>query len=193
MENRNKRPLPAESEILSPPEKIAKIAGDQKEELEKTLRQKIRNLQQKLRRFKEKVKSISEVIKVLQKKLVIYSSEAEALHSEFDDMQLQLLYNFKNNLKASPSARRYLDEIKEFSITLHCYSPKAYEYNRSIVRLPNKSLIRKWSSKCACEPGFIGQAFTSLSTINDKDCCLIIYAMSTQKQTLWNSGKDQYS
>ena len=93
---------------------MAKTAGDQGEELEKTLGHKIRNLQQKLRRSKQKVKSISELIKVLQEKLVINSSEAEALHSEFDNMQLQFLYNFKNNLKASPSGRTYSDEIKSF-------------------------------------------------------------------------------
>ena len=78
-------------------------------------------------------------------------------------------------------------------ITLHYYSPKAYEYIRSIVPLPNKSLIRKSSSKCACEPGFTKEAFASLSTANDKDYCLIIDAMAIRKQTIWNSEKDQYS
>ena len=62
------------------------------------------------------MKSISEVTEVLQEKLVINSSKAEALHSEFDNMQLQFLYNFKINLSASPSARRYSDEIKELSL-----------------------------------------------------------------------------
>ena len=64
-------------------------ARDKREELEKTLTQKISNLQQKLHRSKQKVKFISEVTEVLQEKLVINSSKAEALHSEFDDMQLQ--------------------------------------------------------------------------------------------------------
>ena len=169
LENRKRRPLPEQTENLSPPEKIAKTTEDQREELEKTLRQKIHNLQQKLRHSKQKVKSISEVIRVLREKHVINSSVAEALHSEFDNIQLQFLYNFKNNLNASPSARRYSDELKEFSITLHYYSPKAYEYIRSIVPLPNRSLIKKWSSKCACKSGFIEEAFALLSATNDKD------------------------
>ncbi len=199
LKNPHKRPLPpTELENLSPPVKMTKTAEEERNELEKKLRQKIRNLQQKLRRSKQKVESMSEVIKVLQDKLVINSSEAEALHSEFDNIHLQFLHNFKDNHKASPSGRRYSDEIKEFAITLHYYSPKAYEYIRSIVPLPNKSLIRKWSATFACEPGFIEEAFNSLSTKitttpSDKDSCLVIDGMSIRKQTLWNAQKDQYS
>ena len=47
LENRKKRPLPEETDNLSPREKIAKTTEDQREELEKPLRQKISNLQQK--------------------------------------------------------------------------------------------------------------------------------------------------
>ena len=159
LKNPHKRPLPpTELENLSPPEKKTKTAEEERNETK--LRQIIRNLQQKLRRSKQKVESMSEVIKVLQDKLVINSSEAEALHSKFDNIHLQFLHNFKDNHKASPSGRRYSDEIKEFAITLHYYSPKAYEYIRSIVPLPNKSLIRKWSATFACEPGFIEEALT---------------------------------
>ena len=69
---------------------------------------------------------------------------------------------------------------------------------RSIIPLPNPSLIRKWSSSIKCEPGFFREAFASLShgvrsSPDKKDCCLIIDAMSIRKQTIWNQEKDQYS
>ena len=69
---------------------------------------------------------------------------------------------------------------------------------RSIVPLPHPSLVRKWSSSFKCELGFIDEAFTSISdkvtsSPNDKDCCLIIDAMSIRKQNLWDPEKDQYS
>ena len=92
----------------------------------------------------------------------------------------------------------YSDEITEFALTLYFYSPKAYKYVRPIIPLPNPSLNRKWSSSFKCEPGFIKEAFKSLSQevarspIN-KDCCLVIDAMSIRKQTLWNPEKDLYS
>jgi hypothetical protein len=201
LEHSNKRPLPPTShDETSPAEKVRRTAPaeEKRDELEKKLRQKIRNLQQQLRRTKQKANTMDEVIKTLQEKLVISSKEAEALHSTFENTHLEFLYNFKENLKSKPSGRRYSDEIKEFALTLYFYSPKAYKYVRSIIPLPNPSLIRKWSSSFKCEPGFIKEAFKSLSQeiahspIN-KDCCLVIDAMSIRKQTLWNPEKDQYS
>ena len=129
---------------------------------------------------------------------MISEREAEALHSTFENTHLEFLYNFKEHLTATPSSRRYSDGIKEFTLTLYFYSTKAYKYVHSILPLPNPSLIRKWSPSLKCDPGFIKEAFKSLSQeiarspIN-KDCCLVIDAMSVRKQTLWNPEKDQYS
>ena len=49
-----------------------------------------------------------------------------------------------------------------------------------------------------CDPGFIKDAFQSLSnevaaSPNSRDCCLVIDAMSIRKQTIWNPEDDQYS
>ena len=64
--------------------------------------------------------------------------------------------------------------------------------------MPNQSLIKKWSSSFKSEPGFMVEAFTSLSDMIsaspiNKDCCLIIDAMSIQKQILSDAENDQYS
>jgi hypothetical protein len=50
--------------------------------------------------------------------------------------------------------------------------------------------MRKWSSILECEPGFIKESFASIQKEamqgpEKKDCCIIIDAMSTRKQTLW--------
>ena len=197
----NKRPIPpTDVENLSPPQKIAKTASaeEKRDELQTKLRQKIRNLQQQLRRSKQKVKSMNEVIKVLEEKSLITSKEAEGLQSTVENKHLQFLYNFNKNLKAAPSGRRYPDEVKELALTLYFYSPRAYKYVRSIIPLPNQSLIKKWSSSFKCEPGFIEEAFTSLSDMIsgspvNKDCCLVLDAMSIRKQTLWDAENDRYS
>jgi len=196
----NKRPASSTNfDNPEPPAKIAKMTPEEKrDELHHKLEKKIRNLQQQLRRTKQRAKTMSEVIKILQEKLIINSKEAESLQNTFESTHLDFLYNFKNNLGAKPSGRRYTDEIKEFALTLYYYSPKAYKYVRSIVPLPNPSLIKKWSASFKCEPGFVEEAFTSLSkeithTPSNKDCCLVIDAMSIRKQTIWNPQKDQYS
>ena len=141
---------------------------------------------------------MSDVINSLEQNLIVKSDIADRLHASFDKLQLSIFNNAKNNTTTSPCGRRYTEDIKEFSLTLYFYSPKAYEYVRSIIPLPNPSLIRKWSSSVDCEPGFLQEAFQSLQseaekTPSKKDCCLIIDGMSIKKQTLWDPKKEQYS
>ena len=120
---------------------------------------------------------------MLEEKSLITSKEAEGLQSTVENKHLQFLYKFNKNLKVAPSGRRYPDEVKELALTLYFYSLRAYKYVRSIIPLPNQSLIKKWSSSFKCEPGFIEEAFTSLSDMIsaspvNKDCCLVLDAMS---------------
>ncbi|CAB4002853.1 THAP domain-containing 9, partial, partial [Paramuricea clavata] len=139
-------------------------SSDERDELHTKIQQKnTYTLQQKLRRTKKKMNTMHEVIQFLEEKLVLNSKESEALLSTLNNTQLKFLYNFQDNIKSAPTARRYSDEIKEFALTLYFYSPRAYKYVRSLVPLPNPSLIRKWSSSFKCAPGFIDEAFTSLS------------------------------
>ena len=138
------------------------------------------------------------MINNLQENLEIKTEIADRLHKSFDKLQLSIFYNSKNNTMTPPCGRRYTDDIKEFSLTLYYYSPKAYEYVRSIIPLPNPSLIRKWSSAVNCEPGFLDEAFQSLKVDVEenperKDCSLIIDAMSIRKQTLLEPNKEHYS
>jgi hypothetical protein len=103
----------------------------------------------------------------------------------------------KEDLNTVPSAQRYTDEIKEFALTIYFYSPRAHHYIRSIIALPNPSLVRKWSASRKCEPGFFKEAFESLTqhVANSpikKGCCLVIDIMSIHSQTVWNPQSDKY-
>ena len=94
--------------------------------------------------------------------------------------------------------RRYSDIVKEFAVTIHYYSSKAYEYVRSILILLLPSLNRKWSGTLKYEAGFINESLEALrkeSSINHEksDCCLVIDALSTRKQMLWDNQKDSLS
>ncbi|CAB3990328.1 THAP domain-containing 9 [Paramuricea clavata] len=111
---------------------------------------------------------MSDIIKNLQNYLIIKTEIADRLHKSFDKLQLSIFHNAKNNTLTSPCGRRYTDDIKEFSLTLYYYSPKAYEHVRSVIPLPNPSLIRKWSSSVNCEPGFLDEAFQSLKVDAEK-------------------------
>ena len=170
---------------------------EEEPDLKQRLRQKIKNLQQKLRRSKKKLENMASLISHLQEKFVISSEQAGILHAAFDNLQFSLFKNTKNNVTSAPSARRYDDQVKEFALTLYYYSAKAYKYVRSIIPLPNPSLLRKWSSSVNCEPGFSREAFTALEREVSRedikrDCCLIIDAMAIRKQTIWEPKNDRY-
>ena len=166
--------------------------------LQESLKRKIRSLQQQLSRKKTKQQTMCDVIQELEQKQIIKEDDAEVMHSKFDGVQLTIFRDAKNNISRAPRGRRYSDPVKEFSTTLHYYSPVAYQYVRSIPPLPNPSLISKWSSVLECDPGFVKEAVDSLgkeasSCPEKKDCFLIIDAMSTKKQQcLWDPKQDKY-
>jgi hypothetical protein len=93
---------------------------------------------------------MGDIIQELQKKLLLCQDDAELLSAKFDGVQLANFRDTKNNASCYPCGRRYVDVVKEFATTLNYYSPKAYEYVRSIIPLPHPSLIRKWSSVVEC-------------------------------------------
>ena len=170
----------------------------EKPDLQDKLKRKIRCLQQQLRRKKAKQQTMADLIQELQQKLILRPEDAEYMHAKFDDIQLSIFRDTKNNVSCDPRGRRYSDNVKEFATTLNYYSPKAYEYVRSVLPLPNPSLLRKWSSVLECEPGFIEATFQSLereatASPEKKDCCLIIDAMSIRKQTLYDAHQDKYA
>ena len=140
---------------------------------------------------------MADIINNLQDDLTIKSEIADRLHSSFDTLQLSIFHNTKHNTTVAPTGRRYTDDIKEFALTLYYYSPKAYQYVRSIIPLPNPSLIRKWSSSVDGEPGFLNEAFNSLeaevkNSQTKKDCSLVIDAMAIGKQTVVDPKGKEY-
>ncbi len=112
-------------------------------ELQNKLKRRIKSLQQQLRRTKARQQTMSDVIHELQQKQIVSPEDAEMMHAKFDEIQLSIFRDTKNNVSCAPCGRRYSDVVKEFASTLNYYSPKAYQYVRSIVPLPNPSLIRK--------------------------------------------------
>ena len=84
--------------------------------------------------------------------------------------------------------------MKEFALTLHYYSPQAYEYCRSILKLPDPSSIRNWLLNANIDTSFLQSVLLKLQHKPDieKDCALIIDSMSIRKQTLYNSHTGKY-
>ena len=77
-----------------------------------------------------------------KEKITISTEGAENVHAKFDHIQLLIFRDTKRNVNCTPRRRKYSDAVKEYATTINYYSSKAYENVRSILPLPNSSLIK---------------------------------------------------
>ena len=76
--------------------------------------------------------------------------QSEALRNNFGEMSREIFKNEAKNLSETES-RRYTEQIKQFAVLLHFYSPKAYKFVRKAFHIPqskyNQILGYNWISK----------------------------------------------
>lgn len=119
------------------------------------LKKKIKFLQQKLRRSQTKINNLEDLIKTLKNNGHIDSEQQNLILNNFNgNLNLKYLFCifflqvvffenvqyvigsvadlFKNETKNNDktTGRRYTKEIKQLALTLHFYSPKAYNFCR---------------------------------------------------------------
>ena len=97
----------------------------------------------------------------------------------------------KNPKSGSKHTHKYTTEIKQFAMTLHYYTPKAYDFVQKMLSLPHPSSIRLWAASVDCEPGYltdliklIGQSVEQNNLM--KDVVLVVDAMALHKGTIWD-------
>lgn len=95
------------------------------------LKTKVKQLQQKVRRQNKSIQNMKDLLKILKDKKLLANLSEELQLEKLDSTTLELFQNVsKNNKDRKPIGYRYNKEIKEFALTLHYYSSKAYEYAR---------------------------------------------------------------
>jgi len=94
------------------------------------LKLKIKRLQQKIRRQNTSLTNLKDLLKDFRKKNLLENDTEQILLEKFEGTNLELFKNLIKNKGRKATGRRYSKAIKEFSLTLHYYSPKAYEYAR---------------------------------------------------------------
>ena len=130
-------------------------------------------------------------MKTLNEKELISKEFSEVLGSNFGHIEVDL---FKNEVKnrGLQSGSRYSNDIKEFTVSLHFYSPiKGLQ-----IRAKNTSFtapgyqLRSWAGNVVCEPGFLSNAIKSFSTklqlSGENECALIVDEMSIRTETKWD-------
>ena len=105
---------------------------------------------------------------------------------------------FKNECrnKNLETGSRYSKDIKEFAISLHFYSPRAYKFVRKTLHLPHPATLRSWAGNVVCEPGFLSNVISSVSAklqlSGETECALILDEMSIRKDTQWDKKQSKF-
>ena len=150
-----------------------------------------------MRRQKKRIFSLKDMMKELQEKLLISSETAISLEENFSSVSRELFLNQQRNHSVHLHGRRYSEEIKKFAMTLHFYSPRAYDFIRTEFILPAPSSLSNWTSSVSCDPGFLVDVFRSLqeqcrADPTHRHCALIVDGVSIKARTPYNPSTGRY-
>ena len=207
-----KRHLPFNEDGMEPPNKYtpcpseilkehqyssSKLIEDQ---LKKT-KQKLDEAKQELKGLKQKVKrrnkKISQLLQDVKDRDMLRQEQLDLLKMNFSEKTFTLIENELNAQETDSHALRYSDQLKQFAVTMHFYSPQAYEFLRSYLHLPHQATIRKWSSSMNCEPGFLSEVMSHLKDMVqqnelNKHCILMLDAMALKKEVVYDPKSGGY-
>lgn len=105
-------------------------------------------------------------------------------------------------LQFGRSSRKYSVDVRLFCLTMHFYSPRAYEYLRSVfnLNLPAKRTLQYWYTSVNGAPGFTEEAFNALkqrAELSKSEGKPLLVAMIhdevfTRKNSQWEAGKQEF-
>ena len=127
----------------------------------------------------------------LKDKELIATEQQKILDHNFSGIAKKLIESHIANAKVQPNLNCYSDEVKQFAMTLHYYSPKAYEFVCQVLKLPHTSRIQHWAASVNCEPGYLTDVIKliGLAAKTDHsmtDAVLVVDAMAIHKGTFWD-------
>ena len=159
-------------ELPIAPEKLSKISPSPVKRKSSVKRQsptkedykrKIKTLQQKVCRKEKKIDSLKSLLDDLVKKQLLSEDVLANLEKSFSELPLEFIKNYYQNKDREAKGYRHSDEVKRFALTLNFYSPKAYDYVRSVFKtLPHPSSMANWTSSIKCDPGFFEDVFREI-------------------------------
>ena len=137
------------------------------------------------------------LLKYLKEQQLIADEQHLILKHNFGGMVQELFENQLKNSSKSSYGQRYSFETKQFALTLHYYSPKAYDFVHKMFALPHPSSIRTWAASIDCEPGYLSNVINAIGSIVEKkpymsEVVLIVDAMALHKGTFWDQKTKQY-
>ena len=133
-----------------------------------------------------------DLLEHLKQKQLIADHKHILLTENFDAVAEDLFKDQSVNArKLTTSAHQYSEVTNQFAMTLHYYSPKAYEFVKKILKLPHSSSIKHWAASVDCEPGYLTNVIQAIGKLGERkvwmnDVVLIVNAMSIHKMTMYD-------
>ncbi|KAG6937998.1 THAP domain containing 9, partial [Chelydra serpentina] len=121
------------------------------------------------------------ILEGLREQHLLREDTEHMLRAQFTDLQLDLRYE-------GTQRGSYPATMRNFAVSLHLFSSKAYECVARTFQLPEPTTLHAWLSNPDYRPGFSQQVFSVLaerSQAEDKDfqsCSLLIGAMSLERR-----------
>ena len=87
--------------------------------------------------------------------------------------------------------------LNNLLITLHYYSPKAYDFVHKILALPHPSSVRAWGASADYSPGFLKNVIDMLGSVVEEnpwmsEVVLVVDEMALHKSAIWDPVAQQY-
>jgi hypothetical protein len=165
------------------------VAVKKSKERTKLLERKVKALSNKVRRQTQQINTLKSLLVELKEKQLLQAHPAAILEQCFDDNIIDVIRNEYENSSRHKKGRRYSEETKQFALTLHYYSPQAYEFCREKLSLPHSSSLEHWLSNITCEPGFLSNVIEEAAKSNIKDFSLVVDSMSLMKTTTYSNSQ----
>jgi len=129
----------------------------------RSLKKKLYDVNHKWTKMKEKHLALKNMIKNLQKRNLITEDDSNVLQN----LQKGIKELVKRQIKKQqclPVSKTYNASMRQFALTLHYYSPRAYNYVRSkcLNCLPHPKTLSKWHYSIDGEPGINTEALEAI-------------------------------
>jgi hypothetical protein len=116
------------------------------------------NLRRNWEKARQKHKRLKDVLDEIKVNKMV-SSEGVVVLEQFEGVALETVQEL---VSKRPKTAPFPSAVKDFALTLHFYSPRAYDFCRKIFSLPSPSTLRRYTCGIKCLPGFQQATFHEL-------------------------------
>ncbi|GBM88399.1 DNA transposase THAP9 [Araneus ventricosus] len=154
---------PADNITESPTKLFYKRKVEELDDLVQIRNKKIKVLQQKVRRYKTKISTLKDLISDIKSKSFM-DEDAIQILATVSEVNKEFLNRQLASAKATTMPSTFSPELRTFALTLHFYSPRAYEYVRSTfgLSLPHQRTLSRWYQHIDGAPGFTKETIDAL-------------------------------